>query len=67
VEERGNESYSMGRSERWRCRVDELEGEIEDLHAKVEEQAEAIAVKDDDEKEQADEIEALRQGLEEMQ
>jgi len=44
-----------------------VDAPIEDLHAKVEEQAEAIAVKDDDEKEQADEIEALRQGLEEMQ
>ncbi|KAF7974233.1 hypothetical protein HWV62_13114 [Athelia sp. TMB] len=67
VEGRGDESSNAGGSERWRRRVDELEGELEDLHVKVDEQAEAIAQRDDEKEDMADEIEALRLDLEEMQ
>ncbi|KZP16088.1 hypothetical protein FIBSPDRAFT_749256 [Athelia psychrophila] len=66
VEARGDESTREG-SERWRRRVEELEGENEDLLAKLDEQGEAITQREDEKEDMVDEIEALRLDLEEMQ
>lgn len=65
VEGRGNNDDSG--SERWRRKVDELEGDNEDLRAKLDEQAEVIAQREDEKEDMADEIEALKLDLEEIQ
>jgi hypothetical protein len=48
-------------------RVQELEGDNADLHAKLEEQDEVIKQRDDEKKDLADEVEVLRLDIEEMQ
>ena len=69
VEERGGENgyASSGSGGALKRRVEELEGDNEDLRAKLEEQAEAIARREDEKEDLADEVEALRLDIEEMQ
>lgn len=49
----GHGGEDGGSSERWRRRADELEGDNEDLRAKVEEQAEEIAQREDEKEPQS--------------
>ena len=67
VESKSDESQDASGRQKYKRRIQELEGDNEDLRAKLEEQAERIAQADDDKENLADEVEALRLDLEEMQ
>jgi chromosome segregation ATPase len=67
VEERGGENSFSGASTALKRRVQELEGDNADLHAKLEEQDEVITQREIEKADLADEVEALRLDIEEMQ
>jgi chromosome segregation ATPase len=67
VEERGGENGFGSASTALKRRVQELEGDNEDLCAKLEEQDEVITQREDEKEDLADEVEALRLDIEEMQ
>ncbi|KAI1785614.1 hypothetical protein LXA43DRAFT_1036902 [Ganoderma leucocontextum] len=65
AESRGDHS-SLG-SERWRRQAEELEGENEDLRARIDELEELVTQRTDERDDVADEVEALKLELEDMQ
>ena len=65
AESRGDHS-SLG-SERWRRQAEELEGENEDLRARIDELEELVTQRTDERDDVADEVEALKLDLEDMQ
>ncbi|KAF8066862.1 hypothetical protein FPV67DRAFT_1417467 [Lyophyllum atratum] len=72
VERRGDESLAEssngeGRRERLKRRVEELEIENEELRARLDEHAEIIAQKEDEKDDLADEVNALRLEIEDIQ
>jgi chromosome segregation ATPase len=66
VESRGGEN-GFGGSTALKRRVEELEADNDDLRGKLEDQAEIIVQRDEEKEDLADEIEALRLDVEEMQ
>ncbi|KII89526.1 hypothetical protein PLICRDRAFT_160873 [Plicaturopsis crispa FD-325 SS-3] len=71
LERRGDESGAGeggdSRRDRMKRRMEELEADNEDLRARVEEHAELIAQRDDEKEDLADEIDALRLEIEDIQ
>jgi chromosome segregation ATPase len=67
VKECGGENGFGGASTALKKRVQELEGDNEDLCAKLEEQDEVIMQREYEKEDLADEVEALRLDIEEMQ
>ena len=67
VENKSNESQDINGRHRYKRRIEELEGDNEHLRAKLDEQAEQISQVEEDKENLADEVEALRLDLEEMQ
>ncbi|KAI9069427.1 hypothetical protein FKP32DRAFT_1640799 [Trametes sanguinea] len=65
AEQRGD--HSSAGSERWRRQAEELEGENEDLRARIDELEELLTARNDEKEDMVDEIETLKLELEDLQ